>query len=469
MDFGLVRHVGAVEATTVPDRAPVVPAADHSKALDSTVDVAQAGATRTSAEGSADSQDRLTETGVLMGTPAYMSPEQFRGKVVDARSDQFSFCVALYEALYGLRPFEGPTVTALAINVLSGQIIPPPERSPVPVMIWQALRRGLSIDPAGRYPSMNELLADLGRAPEPAPAKAPSEGAAVSAAHLASLLETLLGRPVQARQLDDKVALGRGAVASYAAADGVAAALVHFDLSAAAGIAAALTAVPPEAVALAISAGKLPQNLTDNLLEVANVLTALVRGTGSARLRIQQVYPLPGGVPPIIRAALAGPPHAVGFDVSVADYPGGQVTVVGLKTKTPAISREQTIPLRGALVVDDSGAMRLVIGRALARLGVTQILEASNGQLGLKTLHQEAAVEAVFVDWSMPVMDGLTFIKAVRAERRFDRVRLVMVTTEGDPAQIEAAMAAGADEYLIKPISDQLLRNKLKGIGLETT
>ncbi len=66
-------------------------------------------------------------------------------------------------------------------------------------------------------------------------------------------------------------------------------------------------------------------------------------------------------------------------------------------------------------------------------------------------------------------MDGLTFIKAVRAERRFDRVRLVMVTTEGDPTQMDAALAAGADEYLVKPISDQLLRNKLMGIGLETT
>src|SRR5204863_3949280 len=65
---------------------------------------------------------RLTRTGAMMGTPAYMAPEQFRGRATDARSDQFAFCVALYEALYGERPFGGNTLMALTTNVVNGRI-----------------------------------------------------------------------------------------------------------------------------------------------------------------------------------------------------------------------------------------------------------------------------------------------------------------------------------------------------------
>ena len=63
---------------------------------------------------------RLTRTGAMMGTPAYMAPEQFRGLATDARTDQFAFCIALYEALYGERPFAGNTLMALTTNVVNG-------------------------------------------------------------------------------------------------------------------------------------------------------------------------------------------------------------------------------------------------------------------------------------------------------------------------------------------------------------
>ena len=105
---------------------------------------------------------KLTRTGAQVGTPAYMAPEQFTpGGATDARTDQFSFCVSLYEALYGERPFEGATMVALTASVLQGEVRPPPDKTRVPGWIRRVLLRGLSTDPAKRYPSMTALLAVL--------------------------------------------------------------------------------------------------------------------------------------------------------------------------------------------------------------------------------------------------------------------------------------------------------------------
>jgi WD40 repeat protein len=109
--------------------------------------------------------DRLTLTGRIMGTPPYMAPEQWSSKNIDARTDQFSFCVSLYEALYGERPFAGKTLDELAANVMKGAIQPPPRFERVPPWLRQALLRGLAADPAQRYPSITELLAALERDP----------------------------------------------------------------------------------------------------------------------------------------------------------------------------------------------------------------------------------------------------------------------------------------------------------------
>ena len=110
-----------------------------------------------SAERHLDTQ--LTQTGFLVGTPAYMAPEQHLGEVSDERSDQFSFCVALYEALYGQRPFPGTTFEALARNVLGGRLAEPAGDAQVPSWIRPILVRGLSVDKEERYPSMEALLA----------------------------------------------------------------------------------------------------------------------------------------------------------------------------------------------------------------------------------------------------------------------------------------------------------------------
>ena len=108
---------------------------------------------------------RLTRTGAMMGTPAYMAPEQFFGKETDARTDQFSFCVSLYEALYGERPFPGKKLTELTANVVQGTIRAAPAGTKVPFWVRRILLRGLRSAPAERYPSMTELLQALGRDP----------------------------------------------------------------------------------------------------------------------------------------------------------------------------------------------------------------------------------------------------------------------------------------------------------------
>jgi serine/threonine protein kinase len=99
--------------------------------------------------------------GRLVGTPAYMAPEQHLGGIADARADQFSFCVALYEALYGERPFRGATLGELRMNLIAGRMHAPPPRSPVPPWLRRVLVRGLATAPERRWPDMRALLAAL--------------------------------------------------------------------------------------------------------------------------------------------------------------------------------------------------------------------------------------------------------------------------------------------------------------------
>ncbi|HEU4408815.1 MAG TPA: serine/threonine-protein kinase [Polyangiaceae bacterium] len=105
----------------------------------------------------------LTVGGQAVGTLRYMSPEQFAGAAVDARTDQFSFCVALYEALYGRSPFAGETPEARLASMLVGKRVAPPPRSGVPPALGRVLARGLSPEPAARFESMPALLLELTR------------------------------------------------------------------------------------------------------------------------------------------------------------------------------------------------------------------------------------------------------------------------------------------------------------------
>jgi tetratricopeptide (TPR) repeat protein len=121
----------------------------------------------------------LTRTGAVLGTPAYMSPEQHRGEATDARTDQFSFCVALYEALYEERPFGGDTAGEVAREVTAGRVRDPPRDSGVPVWVRRVLVRGLAPKPEDRYPSMDALLAELSKDPRAARRRALTLAAAV--------------------------------------------------------------------------------------------------------------------------------------------------------------------------------------------------------------------------------------------------------------------------------------------------
>ena len=103
----------------------------------------------------------VTRNGVVTGTPAYMSPEQHQGESGGPASDQFAFCVSLWEALYRQRPFPGKTYFAIADAIIEGRLQPPPHNTHVPGWIRNLLERGLAVDPAARHPSMRSLLASV--------------------------------------------------------------------------------------------------------------------------------------------------------------------------------------------------------------------------------------------------------------------------------------------------------------------
>ncbi len=152
--------------------------------------------------------ERLTQLGSILGTPGYMSPEQVRGEESDARSDQFSFCAALYEALYGKLPFAGDSFAEYAENVLARRIQPATVSSEaasvVPLVVEQALKRGLELDPAARFGSMRELAALLSRG-----LQADAESAQARRRRLRSMW--VLGTALSGFAAYRTVALGTGA------------------------------------------------------------------------------------------------------------------------------------------------------------------------------------------------------------------------------------------------------------------
>ncbi|MCA9636086.1 MAG: serine/threonine protein kinase, partial [Myxococcales bacterium] len=123
--------------------------------------------TESDAEGSLDAPAAFaTVAGTVMGTPAYMAPEQHLAAPTDARTDVFAFTVALYEALYDERPFGGETFDELQRAVTTGRVQPAPAGAQVPPWLRRVLLRGLAVDPDARWPSMAALLAALSRDPE---------------------------------------------------------------------------------------------------------------------------------------------------------------------------------------------------------------------------------------------------------------------------------------------------------------
>jgi len=118
-----------------------------------------------------------------------------------------------------------------------------------------------------------------------------------------------------------------------------------------------------------------------------------------------------------------------------------------------------------ALVIDDSRAMRRIVGTILKDFGY-EVREAGDGRQALDVLEEGYQPDLCCIDWNMPVMDGLQFVMAVRANPAYRQVTLMMVTTESEMGQIVKALAAGAHEYLIKPFTADALRDKLALLGL---
>ena len=114
-----------------------------------------------------------------------------------------------------------------------------------------------------------------------------------------------------------------------------------------------------------------------------------------------------------------------------------------------------------ALVIDDSRTVRIIISKILREAGIHEILEAGDGQEALEHMKRSPDVELVLVDWNMPVMNGLDFIRAIRSQRSFDPVRILMVTSESESTQVTVALNAGANEYLMKPFTKEILIAKL--------
>ena len=118
-----------------------------------------------------------------------------------------------------------------------------------------------------------------------------------------------------------------------------------------------------------------------------------------------------------------------------------------------------------ALIIDDSRAMRLILARRLRALGF-ETLEAGTGREGLDCLEAAGAIDLALVDWNMPGMSGLDFVRAVRAVPAYAGMRLMMVTTETAMEQIGLALESGADEYLMKPFTSEMITEKLQLLGL---
>lgn len=118
------------------------------------------------------------------------------------------------------------------------------------------------------------------------------------------------------------------------------------------------------------------------------------------------------------------------------------------------------------LIIDDSRAMRNILRKIMQGIGF-EVIEAGNGQEALERLTENAdQLSLALVDWNMPIMDGYEFVCAVREDDRYTNLKLVMVTTETEPARMVKALMAGVDEFVMKPFTTEILVEKLNLIGV---
>jgi two-component system, chemotaxis family, chemotaxis protein CheY len=117
------------------------------------------------------------------------------------------------------------------------------------------------------------------------------------------------------------------------------------------------------------------------------------------------------------------------------------------------------------LLVDDARTVRLICRRVVSAMGF-ESLEAENGEVALQIVRDNADLDLILLDWHMPVMDGITFLRTLRSDRTLAQPRVVMCTTQNDIQDISDALTAGADEYIMKPFTEEIIREKLLEAGV---
>jgi len=118
------------------------------------------------------------------------------------------------------------------------------------------------------------------------------------------------------------------------------------------------------------------------------------------------------------------------------------------------------------LVVDDSSTMRRIIKNSLARLGYKDIIEGADGVEGWKAFEEDENndIKVVITDWNMPNMNGLELVKKIRAEEKYKSMPIIMVTTEGGKKEVITALKAGVNNYIVKPFTPPVLKEKLQAV-----
>ena len=116
------------------------------------------------------------------------------------------------------------------------------------------------------------------------------------------------------------------------------------------------------------------------------------------------------------------------------------------------------------LVVDDSSTMRRIIKNTLEKLGHPDVLEAEHGVEAWDLLNKNNDIKVVITDWNMPEMNGLDLVKKIRAEKKYEDMPIIMVTTEGGKAEVITALKAGVNNYIVKPFTPQVLIENLEDV-----
>jgi len=118
-----------------------------------------------------------------------------------------------------------------------------------------------------------------------------------------------------------------------------------------------------------------------------------------------------------------------------------------------------------AMIVDDSKAIRMILSKTLEEVGF-EVCQAANGEEALSVFEREnGSISLALVDWNMPLMNGLEFVRRLRSDPRYASVRLMMVTTETEVEQMVQALEAGANEYVMKPFTKEIIADKLRLLG----